>query len=122
MHFTAKYVADELSGVFPKAYSEIIKLKGIGEYTGAAIASFCFNEVVPVVDGNVYRFISRYYGINKPIDELSTKKEVKAICEDIISKQHPDQFNQAIMEFGALQCKPKQVDCCLLYTSDAADD
>lgn len=111
MHFTAKYIVNELNGAFPDSYKELVKLKGIGEYTGAAISSFCFKEVVPVVDGNVYRFISRYFGINKPIDIPETKKEVRKICEEIISKAKPDDFNQAIMEFGALQCKPKQVDC-----------
>ena len=119
MHFSAKYIVGEFKGVFPSTYSDIIKLKGVGEYTGAAIASFCFNEVVPVVDGNVYRFISRYFGIDKPIDELVTKKEIRSICEEIISKDQPDEFNQAIMEFGALQCKPKQVDCSVCPFQDS---
>lgn len=119
LHFTAKYVVNELKGVFPSEYSGLIKLKGVGEYTAAAIASFCFQEVVPVVDGNVYRFISRYYGIDKPIDVLTTKKEVRAICDEIISTEKPDQFNQAIMEFGALQCKPKQVDCSACPFNDS---
>ena len=119
MHFTAKHVVNELNGEFPNTYSELIKLKGVGKYTGAAIASFCFNEVVPVVDGNVYRFISRYFGIDKPIDDAATKREVRAICEEVISRRKPDQFNQAIMEFGALQCKPKQVDCSICPFKDS---
>lgn len=130
MQFTAKYITENLKGKFPNTFSEIIKLKGIGDYTGAAIASFCFDEVVPVVDGNVFRFISRYFGIEKPIDELKTKREIKAICEEIIPSNNPATFNQAIMEFGALQCTPKNTDCsncplrdsCWAFKNDRVKD
>ncbi len=130
MQFAAKQVVNDFNGEFPSTYPELLKLKGVGEYTAAAIASFCFKEVVPVVDGNVYRFISRYFGINKPIDEISTQKEIKAICKELISHNKPDVFNQAIMEFGALQCKPKQVNCegcpfnnsCWAYANTKVDE
>ncbi len=111
LHAAAKQVISEFAGVFPKSYDELLKLKGIGEYTAAAISSFSNKEVKPVLDGNVFRFLSRYYGISTPINSSNAKKEFIAIAKDIIDNQQPDIFNQAIMEFGALQCKPKSPNC-----------
>lgn len=111
LHASAKYIVFELGGVFPNTYSEIIKLKGVGDYTASAIASICFNEATAVVDGNVYRGLSRYYGIETPINTGKGFKEFKAIAQDLIDKENPAVFNQAIMEFGARQCKPKNPNC-----------
>ncbi len=106
LHATAKYIANELDGVFPSTYSEILKLKGIGPYTAAAIASICFDEPRPVVDGNVFRFASRYFGIESDISKASTRKEFEKILSEEISQAHPGTFNQAMMEFGATVCSP----------------
>ncbi len=111
LHFTAKYVVNELNGKFPVSYSELIKLKGIGDYTASAISSFSSKEVVPVLDGNVYRFIGRLYGIATPINTPKAIKEFKLILNKLIDVDNPDIFNQAIIEFGALYCKPISPDC-----------
>lgn len=111
LHQTAKYIAAELNGSFPDNYKNLLKLKGVGEYTAAAIASFSYNEVVPVVDGNVYRVLSRYFGIETDITSSFAKKEFTALASGLIDKEQPALFNQAIMEFGALQCTPKNPNC-----------
>ncbi|WP_386409574.1 A/G-specific adenine glycosylase [Sungkyunkwania multivorans] len=111
LHETAKHVSKSLNGQFPRTYKELIKLKGVGDYTASAIASICFNEATPVVDGNVYRVLSRYYGIRTPINSTSGIKEFKALAEELIDKERPATFNQAIMEFGAIQCKPQNPYC-----------
>ncbi|MBP6182520.1 A/G-specific adenine glycosylase [Flavobacterium sp.] len=132
LHKTAQYVADELLGVFPRTYKDLLKLKGIGEYTAAAIASFSYNEVVPVVDGNVFRVLSRYFDIETDIAAASAKKEFAALAFELMTKDtrggtelseaNPAIFNQAIMEFGALQCVPKSPNCgiCIFNESCAA--
>lgn len=122
LHATAKYIAFELNGVFPENYKNLLLLKGVGEYTAAAIASFAYNEVVPVVDGNVFRVLSRYYNIATDIASAGAKKEFSALAQKIISKDNPALFNQAIMEFGALQCVPKNPNCnnCILNSICAA--
>ncbi|WP_298221375.1 A/G-specific adenine glycosylase [Flavobacterium sp.] len=111
LHKTAQFVATELGGKFPDTYKELIKLKGIGEYTAAAIASFSFDENVPVVDGNVFRVLSRYFDIETDILSGGAKKEFTALAYELMSKDNPALFNQAIMEFGALQCVPKNPNC-----------
>lgn len=111
MHESAKYIFNELNGVFPSNYDEIKKLKGVGDYTAAAIASFCFKEKKAVLDGNVYRLLSRFFGIETPIDSSLGKKEFTKLLSHLISEEKPDIFNQAIMEFGALQCVPKKPNC-----------
>ncbi len=111
LHFTAKFIATELKGVFPDNYQELLALKGVGDYTASAIASICYNEPTPVVDGNVYRFLSRYFGIKTPINSSKAKKEFKNLAQELIDVNNPADFNQAIMEFGAKQCKPKNPDC-----------
>jgi A/G-specific adenine glycosylase len=122
LHKTAQHVAHELSGNFPATYKELLKLKGIGEYTAAAIASFSYNEVVPVVDGNVFRVLSRYFDIETDIAQASAKKEFATLALELIPKDNPAIFNQAIMEFGALQCVPKNPNCsiCIFNESCAA--
>ncbi|WP_396165272.1 A/G-specific adenine glycosylase [Flavobacterium sp.] len=122
MHKTAQIIAFELKGNFPNNYNDLIKLKGVGEYTAAAIASFAFNEVVPVVDGNVFRVLSRYLDIETDIASASAKKEFSALAKELMPENNPALFNQAIMEFGALQCVPKNPDCtnCIFNTSCAA--
>lgn len=111
LHFTAKYISTNLKGVFPNTFDEIKKLKGIGDYTASAIGSICFGLPTAVVDGNVYRALSRYYGISTPINSTAGIKEFKALAQSLIPKKDPATFNQAIMEFGARQCKPKNPDC-----------
>lgn len=122
LHKTAQYVAFELGGVFPGTYNDLLKLKGVGEYTAAAIASFSYNEAVPVVDGNVFRVLSRYFDIETDIALASAKKEFAALAFELMPKDMPAIFNQAIMEFGALQCVPKSPDCsiCVFNESCAA--
>ena len=111
LHSAAKSIVSEHKGQFPETFLELKKLKGIGDYTAAAISSFCFNEVQAVVDGNVYRVLSRIFGIDTPIDSTEGKKEFRELANELISQKHPGEFNQAIMEFGALQCVPKNPDC-----------
>ena len=116
LHFTAKDIHSRFNGIFPNDYNGILSLKGVGEYTAAAIASFAFDLVYPVVDGNVYRLLSRFFGIDIPIDSTEGKKEFKRLAEELISRKDPALFNQSIMEFGALQCVPKSPIClnCVL--------
>jgi A/G-specific adenine glycosylase len=122
LHKTAQTVAHEMGGVFPDNYIDLLKLKGIGEYTAAAIASFSYNECVPVVDGNVFRVLSRYFDLETDIAQASAKKEFAALAFELMPKDNPAQFNQAIMEFGALQCVPKSPNCsiCVFNSSCAA--
>lgn len=119
LHFSAKLIADELNGEFPSTYSEIIKLKGIGDYTASAIASICFDEPTAVVDGNVYRVLSRYFGIKTPINSSAGIKEFKALAQSLIDKKQSGTFNQAIMDFGALHCKPQNPLCETCPFSDS---
>jgi len=111
LHFTAKYVSNELSGVFPTSYKELIKLKGIGDYTASAISSICFDEPAAVVDGNVYRVLSRFFKIETPINSTKGIKEFKDLAQSLLDTTKPGVYNQAIMDFGALQCKPKSPNC-----------
>ncbi len=111
LHKTAQVVVNELNGIFPDNYLDLLKLKGIGDYTAAAIASFAYNEAVPVVDGNVFRVLSRYFDVENDISINSTKKVFAELALELMPKNNPAQFNQAIMEFGALQCVPKNPNC-----------
>ena len=108
---TAKIIAKEKKGVFPNSYEEILKLKGIGPYTAAAIASFAFDLPFAVVDGNVFRVLARYFGIDKPIDSNEGKKIFSSLADELLDKQHPGIYNQALMDFGAVVCKPKLPAC-----------
>lgn len=107
IHITSKKITNTLNGIFPNTYNELIKLNGIGDYTASAISSICFNEYNPVVDGNVLRLLSRYYGLKTPIDSLKGQRNIREIGKKLISKVDiPGDFNQAMMEFGALVCTP----------------
>ena len=111
LHHTAKYVAEELHGKFPDTYKKLLKLKGVGDYTASAIASICYEEPVAVLDGNVFRVLSRYFGIDVPIHSSEGKKIFKKLAEKTLNKKTPALHNQAIMEFGAVLCKPKNPQC-----------
>lgn len=108
---TARLVQELYGGKFPVKYHELIKLKGIGEYTAAAIASFSSNEAKAVVDGNVYRVLARYLGVFEPINSAQGKKLFQLAANDFLNKKNPALHNQAIMEFGAMLCKPKNPAC-----------
>lgn len=112
MHSTAIMVRDEFGGKFPTLYLDLLKLKGVGAYTAAAISSFVANEKRPVVDGNVYRVLARYWGIQEPINSNKGPKIFTALAEEIIAHTTDNGlYNQAIMEFGALHCKPVAPNC-----------
>jgi len=108
---TAKRIDTDYKGQFPSTYEEILTLKGIGPYTAAAIASFAYNLPHAVVDGNVTRVLSRYFGISTPIDTTAGKKEFTTIAQTLLDHQRPDLYNQAIMDFGATVCTPRNPQC-----------
>ena len=103
--------AKSMNGVFPKTYPEVLALKGVGEYTAAAICSFAYNMPYAVVDGNVYRVLSRYLGIETPIDSTEGKKLFASLAGEFLDKSRPAVYNQAIMDFGAIQCTPQNPAC-----------
>ncbi len=111
LHTAAKYVDSELGGIFPAEYDTIINLKGVGPYTAAAIASFAFKEAKAVVDGNVFRVLSRLFDIKTPINSTEGRKEFQNLADGILNQSKPDIHNQAIMELGALICKPTNPKC-----------
>lgn len=116
LHETAKKLVHDFKGEFPKSYEEIISLKGIGSYTAAAIASFSYNLPHAVVDGNVYRVLSRVFGIKTPINSTEGKKQFQQLADELLLKKQAALYNQAIMEFGSQQCKPVNPNCdyCVL--------
>lgn len=122
LHATARTIAFELDGNFPNSFTEIKKLKGIGDYTAAAIASFAYDLQHPVVDGNVFRVICRYFDIDTPIDSTQGKKMIDQLAIELLGDHPAALHNQAIMEFGALQCVPANPNCsvCPLMESCAA--
>ncbi len=107
LHATAQFICQSLEGKFPDSYEGLLKLKGVGPYTAAAISSICFNEPQPVVDGNVFRFASRYFGITSDIAKSATRKVFEQELKLHISHEDPGAFNQAMMEFGSTVCSPK---------------
>ena len=111
LHAAAQSIEAHFGGKFPEDYESLLKLKGIGEYTAAAIASFAFNLPCPVVDGNVFRFLSRLFAIDEPIDTSRGKKIFTELSGQLMDRRQAGRFNQAIMEFGALQCVPVSPDC-----------
>ena len=121
LHATAKSIADR-EGKFPETFIELRKLKGIGDYTAAAIASIAFNEAVPVVDGNVFRVLSRYFGVDADIAKPSARKIFFDLALKHVPADNPGIFNQAMMEFGSLQCVPRNPDCisCVLKATCVA--
>jgi A/G-specific adenine glycosylase len=116
---TARHIATELNGVFPTTYADILTLKGVGPYTAAAIASFGFGEAKAVVDGNVFRVLSRVFGIDTPIDSTEGKHIFNALAAEVLDEKRPADFNQAIMDFGATHCTPSRPKCganCPMHT------
>ncbi len=111
LHATAKHINTELSGVFPNIYEDILKLKGVGPYTAAAIASFAYDLPHAVLDGNVYRVLSRFFGIETPIDTTEGKHLFTELANNVLDKKRPADFNQAIMDFGATFCTPTNPKC-----------
>ena len=111
LHATAKIVVKEYKGEFPKTYKGLLKLKGVGDYTASAIASICFDIPEPVVDGNVYRVLARYYGVDIPINSSKGTRYFKELARKVMNTEQIRDYNQAIMEFGAIQCAPKNPDC-----------
>jgi A/G-specific adenine glycosylase len=116
---TARFISDKRAGKFPDNFDEIKSLKGIGPYTASAIASFGYNLPYAVVDGNVFRVISRFFGISTPIDTTAGKKFFSSLAQELLHKKLPAQYNQAIMDFGAIICKPKAPLCstCVLKSN-----
>lgn len=119
LHFTSKVIVEKFNGVFPTDFETILSLKGIGYYTAAAIASIAFNLPHATVDGNIYRVLTRFFGISTPIDSEQGKSEIQHIATSILPETDAGFHNQALMEFGALQCLPKSPDCfsCPLISS-----
>lgn len=129
LHHTAKYISNQQNGIFPTNYKKLVKLKGIGDYTASAIASMCFNRPNAVVDGNVYRVLSRIYGIHTPINSSQGIKEFKLLAQELLDISQPGIYNQAIMEFGATHCTPKKPNCsdcifnsmCIAYLNNSVN-
>ena len=119
LHYTAKHITENLNGEFPKDYNSLLGLKGVGDYTASAIASICYDEAVAVVDGNVYRILARYFGIDTPINSTEGTKQFKTLAQSLLPLSNFGDYNQAIMEFGSQQCKPKSPNCelCPLLSS-----
>ena len=111
MHAAAKQIVDEYKGIFPSDHEKLLKIKGIGTYTAAALLSFGYNRPYPVIDGNVKRVLSRLYAIDSPINKPETESLFTKKLQKMFDTKNPATFNQAIMEFGALQCKPQSPDC-----------
>ena len=130
LHETAKYIVEELNEEFPKSYDGLIQLKGVGPYTAAAIASFCYDEPRAVVDGNVYRVLARIFEIHTPINSSLGIKEFQQLANELLDPKKPSTHNQAMMEFGSQQCKPKAALCekcffnekCYAYQKNAVSE
>lgn len=122
LHTTAKHVVFNLGGKFPSTHKQLLELKGVGDYTASAIASICFNKPNAVVDGNVYRVLSRVFGIDTPINSTKGISEFKNLAQELINVTQPGTFNQALMEFGARHCTPKNPKCsdCIFNTKCVA--
>ncbi len=121
LHFTSKFIANELNGVFPNTFLELKKLKGVGDYTAAAIASIVYNEPVPAVDGNMFRVFSRYFNIEDDISNTKAKKIFWELGLEIIDKKRPGDFNQAVMDLGATICTPKAPKCEICPLNDSCE-
>lgn len=116
LHKAARQIMDKYSGNFPENFPEVYSLSGVGTYTASAICSFAYNQAHAVVDGNVYRVLARLFNISIPIDSTQGIKQFQLLADELLDRQNPGLHNQAIMEFGALQCIPSKPDCeiCLL--------
>jgi len=117
LHHAARYVVEEMDGEMPRSYDGLLKLKGVGSYTASAIASICFDEPRAVVDGNVSRVIARLFGLDEPINSTQGYKNISSLADELLDRNNPGTHNQAMMEFGALQCVPVSPDCkrCPLF-------
>lgn len=113
LHTSAKLVVNNFSGVFPTDYKTLLQLKGVGTYTAAAIASFSAGHRHAVVDGNVIRVLSRYFGVELPVDSKEGKKMINELADSLIEAVDPALYNQSVMEFGAMLCKPSNPDCAI---------
>lgn len=124
LHHASQDIMTRFGGVFPSKYEDILSLKGIGTYTAAAISSFAYNLPHPVIDGNVFRVLTRYFGIHEPIDTTIGKKMVAELANEVFDIKRPASYNQAIMDFGALVCTPKKVKCghCPVQSSCTAQN
>ncbi|MDU1892091.1 MAG: A/G-specific adenine glycosylase [Dysgonomonas sp.] len=111
LHAASKMIMDEYKGVFPSDYKNVLKLKGVGEYTAAAIVSFSYNKPYAVVDGNVFRVLARIFAIDTPINTTKGRKLFTELADELLDEENPGLHNQAIMEFGALQCVPVSPNC-----------
>lgn len=111
LHATAKMVSETYRGEFPNSYKGLLKLKGVGDYTASAIASICYNEPEPVVDGNVYRVLARYFGVDIAINSTEGGRYFKNLAREVMDTSHCRDYNQGIMEFGAIQCTPQKPYC-----------
>ena len=111
LHFSAKYITKNLNGVFPKNFKGLLQLKGVGDYTASAISSICYEESVAVVDGNVYRVLARYFGIETPINTTEGVKQFKTLATSLLPASNFGDYNQSVMEFGSRQCKPQSPVC-----------
>lgn len=122
LHATAKIIATQYEGIFPSTHEEILKLKGVGVYTAAAIASFAYGLPYAVVDGNVYRVLSRFFGMATPIDSTAGKKQFSQLAQELLYTLDPALYNQAIMDFGATHCTPQNPLCstCPMATACVA--
>jgi len=111
LHLTSKYIFNQLNSEFPETYDDLIKLKGIGDYTASAISSICFAKAQPVLDGNVFRIISRVYEIKNPIDLNNSRKVFKEKANEMMPSERFGDYNQALMDFGSIICKPLKPLC-----------
>lgn len=111
LHSAAQQVVHEFGGKFPESYEDIRSLKGVGDYTAAAIASFAFDQPYAVLDGNVFRVLSRYFGESVPVDTSAGKKYYSRLARSLLPEDDAARYNQAIMDFGALVCTPRQPKC-----------
>ena len=118
LHKAAKQIMNKYNGAFPTVYHEVLSLSGVGEYTAAAVCSLAYHQPYAVVDGNVYRVLSRLTGSSTPIDTSVGKKEFSALAKQLLNIAHPDTHNQAMMDFGALQCTPANPDCEICVLQD----
>jgi A/G-specific adenine glycosylase len=119
LHGTAKQICDLHHGNFPESYNALLRLKGIGPYSAAAISSFAFDEAKAVVDGNVYRVLSRFFGMHNDISSTQVQAKFRELAQEILPPKKAAIYNQAIMEFGAMQCVPKNPDCSKCPISQA---
>jgi len=119
LHQTAKHIVFNLNGKFPDNYNDLLQLKGVGDYTASAIASICFNKKEAVLDGNVFRVLARYFGIKTEISSGNGKKEFKKLALKLLPKKRYADYNQAIMDFGAIQCTPKKTNCTTCVLKDS---